>query len=398
MPRKEKKHSENRLLSHKNSNICLAIALLLLTMLFSSCATIISGTSAKIQINGAVDEPVNIVTSKNVYRDISLPTSVEVKRRSLEGQHIQISSENYAFSDIVLRKSNNPWSILSAALYGVPLLVDLMTNAASEPAQDHFFITPDAPRSQADSLYRADSLRWAEAEREVLRQIQARQLPEHYKRHEIRGSLGFGECQASHDRDKLINGFKEHYGVEEAYETEDLVGDAYLQAGLEYHFRLSRKWEIGMLANWGVSGESYSQDYDSNGNIYNPPLTGNNMPSQFADANESCRFFTFAPSVRYTWYETIGFRSYSRIAIGAMRHHLIFDYKRFPWVEGSEARRNIIETQTPLFADGSNKIKWSMAYQLTAIGASIGDNYFHFFGELGYGSLGIVRLGIGFMF
>lgn len=39
-----------------------------------------------------------------------------------------------------------------------------------------------------------------------------------------------------------------------------------------------------------------------------------------------------------------------------------------------------------------------MAYQLTAIGASIGDNYFHFFGELGYGSLGIVRLGIGFMF
>lgn len=273
-----------KLINQLPNHICSVIALLLLTVLYSSCATIISGTSAKIQIDGAVDEHVNIVTSKNVYRDISLPTTVEVKRRSLDGQHIQISSENYAFSDIVLRKSNNPWSILSAALYGVPLLVDLMTNAASEPAQDHFFITPDAPRSQADSLYRADSLRWAEAEREFLRQIQARQLPQRYKRHEIRGSVGFGECQASRDRDKLINGYKERYGVEELGEIEDLIGDAYLQAGFEYHFRLNRKWEIGMLANWGISRESYYRDYDSYGNIYIPPLTGNYMPSQWADA------------------------------------------------------------------------------------------------------------------
>ena len=386
-----------KLINQLPNHICSVIALLLLTVLYSSCATIISGTSAKIQIDGAVDEHVNIVTSKNVYRDISLPTTVEVKRRSLDGQHIQISSENYAFSDIVLRKSNNPWSILSAALYGVPLLVDLMTNAASEPAQDHFFITPDAPRSQADSLYRADSLRWAEAEREFLRQIQARQLPQRYKRHEIRGSVGFGECQASRDRDKLINGYKERYGVEELGEIEDLIGDAYLQASFEYHFRLNRKWEIGMLANWGISRESYYRDYDSYGNIYIPPLTGSYMPSQWADAEETCRFFTFAPSVRYTWYETTGFRSYSRIAIGAMRHHLIFDYNRFPWVEDYEARRNMRKT-TPLFSDSSDHIKWRMAYQLTAIGASIGGNSFNVFGELGYGNLGIIRLGVGFVF
>jgi hypothetical protein len=81
-----------------------------------------------------------------------------------------------------------------------------------------------------------------------------------------------------------------------------------------------------------------------------------------------------------------------------MRHHLVFDYKRFPWVEDYEARRNIIETQTPLYADGSDNIKWRMAYQLTAIGASIGGKSFNLFGELGYGSLGIVRLGIGIMF
>jgi len=374
------------------------IALLLLTVLYTSCATIISGSSAKIQIDGNVDEPVNIVTSKDVYRDISLPTTVEVNRRSLDGQHIQISSENYAFSDIVLRKSTNSWSILSAALYGVPLIVDLMTNAASKPAQDKFFITPGAPRSQADSLYRADSLRWVEAEREVKERQRARQLPIRYKRHELRGSLGFGECQASRDRDKLINSFKERYNLEKSWEPEDLRGDAYLQAGMEYHYRLNRKWEIGILANWGASNELYTQDYDSNGNVYNPPSTGVYNPSQFADATETCRFFTFAPSVRYTWYETLGFRSYSRIAVGAMRHHLTYDYKRFPWVEDYETRMNTIETRTPMYTDGSDDIKWRMAYQLTAIGASVGGKSFNFFGELGYGSLGIVRLGLGFMF
>ena len=271
-----------------------------------------------------------------------------------------------------------------------------MTNAASEPAQDHFFITPDAPRSQADSLYRADSLRWAEAEREFLRQIQARQLPQRYKRHEIRGSVGFGECQASRDRDKLINGYKERYGVEELGEIEDLIGDAYLQAGFEYHFRLNRKWEIGMLANWGISRESYYRDYDSYGNIYIPPLTGSYMPSQWADAEETCRFFTFAPSVRYTWYETPGIRSYSRIALGTMRHHLKFDCANYYWSAYDPLPD--ISTQKPEQTGGVEMIKWRMAYQLTAIGASIGGNSFNFFGELGYGSLGIIRLGVGFVF
>lgn len=380
-----------KLINQLPNHICSVIALLLLTVLYSSCATIISGTSAKIQIDGAVDEHVNIVTSKNVYRDISLPTTVEVKRRSLDGQHIQISSENYAFSDIVLQKSNNPWSILSAAFYGVPLLVDLMTNAASEPAQDHFFITPDAPRSQADSLYRADSLRWAEAERESLRPIQARQLPQRYKRHEIRGSVGFGECQASHDKDKMISTYKDYFGVTNAFECGDIFGDAFAQAGIEYHYRLNRKWEIGMLVNWGVSNDNYdtSNDFDYYYSSYG-------YPHLYGYANEHCNFFVFAPSVRYTWYETPGIRSYSRIALGTMRHHLKFDYANYYWSAYDPLPD--ISTQKPEQTGGVEMIKWRMAYQLTAIGASIGGNSFNFFGELGYGSLGIIRLGVGFVF
>lgn len=365
-------------------------ALLMTAMLCASCATVISGTTAKIHIDGDVGEPVTIVTSRDVYRNVTLPATVEVSRRSLGGQHIQINSENYVFSDIVLRNSVNPWSIADAVAYGIPLVVDLLTNAASVPQQDHFFITPDAPRAQADSLHRADSLRMArdEEERRMAR-LRARQLPSHFCRHELRGVLGFGNCQASHDRDRMTGGYMERYDLGVEGECFDLVGDAYLQAGLEYHCRLNRRWDIGVVANWGLSREVYSAYYSFSGEFITPET----HPEEYADAEELCRFFVAAPSVRYTWYEVSGCRCYSRVALGALRHHLTFDYRRYPWKVSSSP-----DEPEPLFTDSTDKIKWRMACQLTALGVSFGGENFHFFGELGYGSLGVVRLGLGFMF
>lgn len=368
--------------------------LVLAATLCSSCATIISGSSAKIHIVGDVGEPVTIATSKDVYRDVSLPATVEVRRRSLGGQHIQINSENYAFSDIVLSNSVNPWSVLDA-VYGVPLIVDLLTNAVSVPAQDHFVITPDAPRAQADSLHRADSLRLAKAEEEQREtRRRARQLPGHFYRHEVRGSLGFGRCQAEHDRDRMLDGYLPRYELATEDECFDIVGDAYLQAGVEYHYRLNRKWDIGVLANWGLSRESYSAYYNLSGEF----ITPENHPDECADATESCCFFVVAPSVRYTWYEVSGCRCYSRIALGALRHHLTFDYKRYPWADYYSSDYISPDEQEPLFTDSTDKVKWRMAYQLTALGVAFDSDNFHFFGELGYGSLGVVRLGLGFVF
>ena len=57
----------------------------LLAMCFSSCATMFSGTKADIFIEGDVDEPVTINSSAGVYKDVTLPTLVEVKRRQLNG-------------------------------------------------------------------------------------------------------------------------------------------------------------------------------------------------------------------------------------------------------------------------------------------------------------------------
>ena len=79
-----------------------------------------------------------------------------------------------------------------------------------------------------------------------------------------------------------------------------------------------------------------------------------------------------------------------------MRHHLTFDYKRYPWNDCQSVSTTF--SNIPSFTDSTDNIKWRMAYQLTAIGATIGSQSFNFFGEIGYGSLGIVRLGIGFMF
>ena len=81
------------------------LVLLISAMLCSSCATIISGSTADIHIDGKVDEPITVVTTHGEYKDLSLPATVKVKRRSLDGQHIQISSPSYAFSDIVLRET-----------------------------------------------------------------------------------------------------------------------------------------------------------------------------------------------------------------------------------------------------------------------------------------------------
>ena len=74
--------------SHKSF---LAKAFLLLPVLFSSCATIISGSYAEIHLDGNVDEPINVVTSKGEYNNLLLPATVEVKRRHLEGQRMLIN-------------------------------------------------------------------------------------------------------------------------------------------------------------------------------------------------------------------------------------------------------------------------------------------------------------------
>ncbi|MBQ8712441.1 MAG: hypothetical protein IJ551_06445 [Prevotella sp.] len=112
-------------------------------MLLSSCATIISGGDPSITINGNVNEPVNITTTKQTYQGVKLPAVVKVNRHKLDGQRILITSESYKFNDIILEKKVNGWAfgnILIGGLIGWG--VDLGTNAVVEPVQTHFTVQP----------------------------------------------------------------------------------------------------------------------------------------------------------------------------------------------------------------------------------------------------------------
>ena len=85
-----------------------SLLIVLLIVSFTSCATMFSGTKADVFIDGDMDEPVTISSSVGVYKDVTLPTLVEVKRRHLDGQHIHVTSEHHSFDDIVLKKTVSP--------------------------------------------------------------------------------------------------------------------------------------------------------------------------------------------------------------------------------------------------------------------------------------------------
>ena len=120
-----------------------AATVVMATLLMSSCATIVAGGAPKIIINGDVPEPVTIETEEAAYIDVTLPFMVKVKRHHIDGQRIKITSENYQYNDIMLRKTLNDWTLGNILIGGlIGWGIDLGTNCVSKPAQTEFTITP----------------------------------------------------------------------------------------------------------------------------------------------------------------------------------------------------------------------------------------------------------------
>jgi hypothetical protein len=130
--------------------IRLGVFTALIVLAFSSCATIVAGGSPKITIDGDRNEPVTIITEKQIYENVELPTQVKVNRHKIDGQRVQIKSENYNYRDIYLDKAINGWTfgnILIGGLIGWG--VDLGTNCVSKPSKKVYYIegTPKAPKA-----------------------------------------------------------------------------------------------------------------------------------------------------------------------------------------------------------------------------------------------------------
>ena len=109
-------------------------------MFLSSCATIISGSSPKITIDGNLNENVTITTEKQIYRNVTLPYVVRINGHHIKGQRIHIQSENQQYPDIVLNKSINASTFLNVFNYFLGWPVDLLTNSVSKPSKNRYFI------------------------------------------------------------------------------------------------------------------------------------------------------------------------------------------------------------------------------------------------------------------
>lgn len=119
------------------------------TVLLSSCATIVSGGSPKITIDGNVSEPVTITTTKQVYPNVTLPYQVKVNRHKLDGQRIYVQSETTRYRDVVLQKSTNEWAFGNILIGGlIGWAIDLGTNCVSKPAQTQFYINANDVQGQ----------------------------------------------------------------------------------------------------------------------------------------------------------------------------------------------------------------------------------------------------------
>lgn len=125
----------------KSANIKTVIITVVMPLLLSSCATVLSGGSPEITIDGNVSEPVTITTTKQTYPNVTLPYVVKVSRHKLNGQRIYVQSETTRYKDIVLEKRINAVTFANILIGGlIGWGVDLGTNAVSKPAQKHFYI------------------------------------------------------------------------------------------------------------------------------------------------------------------------------------------------------------------------------------------------------------------
>ena len=122
-------------------NLKLLVIASVFTSMISSCATIVAGGSPTITIDGDTKNPVTIITEKQTYPNVKLPCTVQVNRHHIDGQRIQIQSEECDYRDVVLEKKVNSWTwgnILIGGLIGWS--IDLITNCVAKPSKPTYFI------------------------------------------------------------------------------------------------------------------------------------------------------------------------------------------------------------------------------------------------------------------
>ena len=217
--------------------------------------------------------------------------------------------------------------------------------------------------------------------------LRGQQLPTKFPRHEVNITLGMAANQADHPTKRFVDDIIQPRHMEAEGGCGDIFGDSYIVGKMEYHYRLNRKWDIGALMAWGSSSENYTDEY-----FYSIEQNKQDHPGTVTQGFSRCRSFSFAPSVRYTWYETQTYRLFSRVSMGAMRHHLRFNIEEWKYGNETKPYGSIISKAN------FDETKWRMAYQVSPIGICVGNGPLKFVAEMGYGYIGVCNVGIAFCF
>lgn len=186
-----------------------------------------------------------------------------------------------------------------------------------------------------------------------------------FRHHEFSSTFGFGSNMA----DREVRHVKDYYDMQHRRgECFDLLGESFATFNLEYHYRFERHWAAGAIVGWGRSKGSYYRSYEI-------LASAEEFDDSFIpDSGDMLsKVFYLAPSIKYDWFLKGKFRLYSRVALGAMRQHTTFDYRK-------------AETSF-------DEVKWKVAYQLTPIGFDFGIEPIRVYSELGYGCQGVFTIG-----
>ena len=122
------------------------IGLVLLTIL-TSCATILSGTKAKVTVSTNTGETVNVKVDGRTYNDISGPTKIKVKR-TFTPSVIEAENANSTGS-VVVDKRFNPVTLGNIILGGLPgFIVDAIDGSMARPVMKSYIIYMQAKNDQ----------------------------------------------------------------------------------------------------------------------------------------------------------------------------------------------------------------------------------------------------------
>ena len=315
--------------------------------LFCSCATIFSGRNADVWVDGNTERPLTIKTTTNVYENVALPMTIEVRRKDLNTP-ILVSADSVTTASLTPESKINNWTIANLLGFGlVGFAVDGLTGSINAPRHDSLYVNL-MPMGQLKVTVK-DSGRARRARQRC--------------RHEIGLRFGFS---SSLDKGK--------YGdLRNALLSAGYMDDTYIHyfgpfalTG-NYYYHLDSQWAIGLSYSYGYGYTNFLMD-----------LPNKAMPEEHD--NLLLRSNSIMPSAKWYWGCNINIPwIYSRLAVGCGERHIYLkESGDYPHVASVDER------------------KVMFAYHMTPLGVEIGKGNFRLHAEIGYGIEGIFSMGIAY--